>query len=83
MPTLMPTRAVLGELTVSPERTKLAYLWSFADFTILGGPYNSQLVMRIGQRFESACRLFRDPWEDKTQREIVLKSVRRGRPQPI
>jgi hypothetical protein len=39
--------------------------------------------MRIGQRFESARRLFRDPWEDKTQREIVLKSVRRGRPQPI
>jgi hypothetical protein len=47
------------------------------------------LVAGAGQRFESARRLFRDLWEDKTKREIVLESlkadceVRKGRPQPI
>jgi hypothetical protein len=51
--------------------------------------YASKLEKRLGQRFESARRLFRDLWEDKTKREIVLESlkadceVRKGRPQPI
>jgi hypothetical protein len=37
--------------------TKSAYLWPFTDAAVLGGRYNSQLVMRLGQRFESARRL--------------------------
>jgi hypothetical protein len=51
--------------------------------------YGSTLVARAGQRFESARRLFRDTSEAKTQREIVLESlkadceVKKGRPQPI
>jgi hypothetical protein len=54
---LMPTRAILDELIVPPEMTNLACLGAFADFTVLGGPYNSRLVKRLGQRFESARRL--------------------------
>jgi hypothetical protein len=51
--------------------------------------YGSKLVAGAGQRFESARRLFRDTSEAKTQREIVLESlradcdVRTGWPQPM
>ena len=38
--------------------TRLAYIRPFTDVTVLAGPYNSKLVMRLGQRFESARRLF-------------------------
>src|SRR5829696_5993465 len=60
MPTLMPTRATPGGTRRTyglSEMTRVAYLLPFADVAILGEPYNSKLVMRLGQRFESARRL--------------------------
>ena len=50
---LMPTRAILGGLTVADKRLKRG----FADVTELHGPYNSQLVVRLSQRFESVHSL--------------------------
>jgi hypothetical protein len=38
----------------------MVYLECFSDFTVRGVPYNSKLVMRRGQRFESARRLLTD-----------------------
>jgi hypothetical protein len=53
MPTLMPTRAILGGLIVSTEMEESPYLWAFTDATVLGGPCNSKLVAGAGQRFSS------------------------------
>jgi hypothetical protein len=46
-----------GRLVIRSELTKLAHLRQLSDAAVLGGSCNSQLVMRLGQRFESARRL--------------------------
>jgi len=60
MPTLMQPgrhRATLDGLKVSTEMEESPYLWASTDDTVLGEPCNSSLVMRRGQRFESARRI--------------------------
>ena len=38
MPALMPNGTILGGLLVSPEILETAYLCSFSDDVVLGGP---------------------------------------------
>jgi hypothetical protein len=58
MPTLMPTQAVPGGLLVSLEMARMAYLGHFSDVAVLGGSYNSKLVMsRSAVRVRSSSLL--------------------------